>query len=71
MDQFPVRPCDIHPEPSAGCETFNSPMLPCCRESRQEINRILMALQEHLRDPCGAAEIPIDLEREVRIMRFA
>ena len=40
---------------------------PCIRERREQFDLVIIALEEHLSDTGCESEIPVDLERRVRI----
>ncbi|MNN63727.1 hypothetical protein D3C81_1791240 [compost metagenome] len=62
-----ILPFEVHFIPSACLNSADFAVFPGARQSRQQTDFTQMALQQHLRNPGGSAEIAVNLKRRVGI----
>src|SRR5262245_29855025 len=65
--ELPAPPSYIDFKSAAGAQPFDAPVGPGRRRRGQQVNLSRVALQQHLGDARGAAEVAVDLERRVNV----
>ncbi len=60
--QNPIFPFHIHLKAAARTQSPDTPVLPFIRECRKQCDLLLMRLEQHLRNPGNASEVPVNLE---------
>ena len=65
--QLAVLPVEVHHEAAARAEALDGAVRPGAGQGGQELDLAVVALQEHLGDAGGRAEVAVDLERRVGV----
>ena len=60
-------PLHIDKESAPGYQTFYTPFFPTGRQSRQEMNRTVVALQQHVGNAGRPAEVAVTLKRRMGV----
>ena len=65
--ELPVPPADVHRIAAARAQAAHRAVRPRRRQRGQQVDLAALALQQHLGDPRGSAEVAVDLERRVGV----
>jgi hypothetical protein len=65
MCDLPVFPCTFHHFAATGTQSFEMAFFPYRRQSGQQLDFSVMALQQHLCDASRTAKVTIYLERRM------